>query len=97
MNPIDPMDDSVPSTLGLTDAWEAIHPQATEEAGHTWGYQPHKKKYKPKRFDKVLFLGHLAPVFIERIGVGQTIDYMGEDVWLSDHYGLVTQLNILDK
>ncbi|KXN93247.1 hypothetical protein AN958_00171, partial [Leucoagaricus sp. SymC.cos] len=91
MNCIAPTDHEVPSRLGLIDAWEVLHPQDPPEVGYTWGYQPPRKWYCPARLDKVLYSGELRPVSIERFGIGQTIGYDREYIWLSDHYGLVAE------
>jgi tyrosyl-DNA phosphodiesterase 2 len=93
MNALAPADDQVPSTLGLIDVWEVLNPEGTAEAGYTWGYQP-PRRYPPGRLDKVLCSGKLTPTFIERFGVGQSIEYRWKDVWLSDHYGLMTHFII---
>jgi tyrosyl-DNA phosphodiesterase 2 len=94
MNAIAPTDHPVPFDVGLTDAWEVMHPQATVDASHTWGYQPPHRRHLPARLDKVLYLGALAPVSIELFGVGESIEYEGSKYWLSDHYGLVAQFAV---
>ncbi|KAJ3572108.1 hypothetical protein NP233_g3303 [Leucocoprinus birnbaumii] len=94
MNCIAPTDNQVPASLGFTDAWEGIHPQAPLVHGYTWGYQPPSRRYPPGRLDKVLSLGKLTPVSIERFGVGQRVEVEGSYFWLSDHYGLVAQFTV---
>ncbi|KAF9446517.1 hypothetical protein P691DRAFT_794407 [Macrolepiota fuliginosa MF-IS2] len=91
MNAIAPTDDRVPQTLGLIDCWEVMHPQAAEEEGHTWGYQP-RGRYPAGRLDKVLVSGSLAPLSIGRLGVGQYIRWHGDNYWLSDHFGILAQI-----
>ncbi|KAF5354688.1 hypothetical protein D9756_005493 [Leucocoprinus leucothites] len=94
MNAIAPTDDPAPSALGFADAWEVVHPQAFPVDGHTWGYQPPSRRYPPRRLDKVLFLGNLTPVSIERLGVGRRVEAEGSSAWLSDHYGLLAQFTV---
>lgn len=95
MNPIAPTDDQVPHVLSLVDCWEVLHPQATEEEGHTWGYQPRSVRHPAGRLDKVLLSGGLAPHSIERFGVGQYVEHRWDNIWLSDHYGLLAEIRIV--
>ncbi|KAJ7030026.1 hypothetical protein C8F04DRAFT_1115113 [Mycena alexandri] len=97
MNCISPSDQGLPEQLGLTDAWLAMAVQPTtdgtddtgEAEGHTWGYQP-RCEFPPSRLDKVLTVGELKVVGIERIGVGLKIK--DKDKWVSDHYGLLAKV-----
>lgn len=92
MNAIAPTDDQVPQRVGLVDCWEVLHPQSE---GHTWGYQPPSRRFPTGRLDKVLFSGDLAPVSMERIGMGEHFDHRWDTVWLSDHYGLLAQFTTI--
>ncbi|KAJ7756450.1 hypothetical protein DFH07DRAFT_959095 [Mycena maculata] len=68
MNPIGPMDASIPTVLGLRDAWRKGD---KDERGFTWGQQP-PREFPAARFDKVLYLPRKGFRVDEpqRIGVG---------------------------
>lgn len=98
MNCISLSDQGLPEQLGLTDAWLATAVRPTtdgvdddtgETEGHTWGYQP-RSQFPPNRLDKVLTVGELKVVDMERIGVGLKIK--DKDEWVSDHYGLLAKI-----
>ncbi|KAJ7935158.1 Endonuclease/exonuclease/phosphatase [Mycena leptocephala] len=103
MNCISPSDQDLPERVGLSDAWQATTvPPPTESGtqridetdtgeaeGHTWGYQP-KCKWPPRRLDKILTVGKIDVVDIQRVGVGLKVE--GQDVWVSDHYGLLAKI-----
>ncbi|KAJ7270053.1 Endonuclease/exonuclease/phosphatase [Mycena haematopus] len=95
MNAISPSDRNLPEQVGLSDAWLANTVQDGDETdigeaqGHTWGYQP-KCRYPPSRLDKILTVGKVEAVDIERVGVGLKVK--DRDAWVSDHYGLLTKI-----
>ncbi|KAJ6491799.1 Endonuclease/exonuclease/phosphatase [Mycena vitilis] len=102
MNCISPSDQNTPEEVGLTDAWlgtarptesgaeDLVDEADTGEAeGHTWGYQP-KCEYPPRRLDKILTVGKLKAVDIQRVGVGLKLE--DRDAWVSDHYGLLAKI-----
>ncbi|KAJ6593423.1 Endonuclease/exonuclease/phosphatase [Mycena capillaripes] len=104
MNAISPSDQDLPQQVGLSDAWLAstvpptesdtngVNETDTGEAeGHTWGYQP-KCQYPPRRLDKILTVGKLDAVDIQRVGVGLKVE--DRDTWVSDHYGLLAKIVI---
>lgn len=92
MNIIGPSDLYIHEQAGLLDAWNG----EDEEEGYTWGYQP-PSQFPPGRLDRVFYTQACAmnckvsrP---ERVG----IDVMAEGEWVSDHYGLLTTISILDE
>ncbi|KAJ7876146.1 Endonuclease/exonuclease/phosphatase [Mycena olivaceomarginata] len=89
MNAISPSDRNLPEEVGLSDAWLASTAQSIELEGHTWGYQP-KCAYPPKRLDKILTVGKMVAVDIERVGVELKVE--GRDAWVSDHFGLLAKI-----
>ncbi|KAJ6589925.1 Endonuclease/exonuclease/phosphatase [Mycena vulgaris] len=99
MNSISPSDQDLPEQVGLSDAWLATMDKKEsdvagtddtgEAEGHTWGYQP-KCEYPPRRLDKILTVGKLNAVEIQRVAVGLQVE--GRDIWVSDHYGLLTKI-----
>ncbi|KAJ6497579.1 Endonuclease/exonuclease/phosphatase [Mycena sanguinolenta] len=101
MNAIAPSDQNLPEQLGLSDAWrpnmvsdngsgtQIDHANFGEAQGHTWGYQP-KGRHPPNRLDKILTVGKVAAVDIERVGVGLKLE--DRDLHVSDHYGLFSKL-----
>ncbi|KAF8146887.1 Endonuclease/exonuclease/phosphatase [Mycena galopus ATCC 62051] len=107
MNAISPSDQNLHEEVGLSDAWLActsVDELDTGEAeGHTWGYQP-KGQYPPRRLDKILTVGKVEVIDIERVAVGLKVkngdtkarntDGEDEDVWVSDHYGLLGKIII---
>ncbi|KAJ3491756.1 hypothetical protein NLI96_g437 [Meripilus lineatus] len=90
MNMIGPNDARIHIDAGLVDSW--IWDDSDEE-GNTWGYQP-SCQYPAGRLDRVFFTS-AEDVEVQpptRIG----IDVKTEDgVWASDHYGLVTMVDVL--
>jgi tyrosyl-DNA phosphodiesterase 2 len=101
MNCISPSDQDLPEQVGLSDAWLATVKPAESGVGeengtggaegHTWGYQP-KCSYPPRRLDKILTVGKLDILELQRVGVGLKVD--GRDLWVSDHYGLFAKVSI---
>ncbi|KAF8135065.1 Endonuclease/exonuclease/phosphatase [Boletus edulis] len=89
MNAIGPSDMRIAEQVGLTDAWQGSE---EEEEGITWGHQP-PSQYPPRRLDKVLWVAR-GGVEVEepvRVGVGAKC---GTGEWVSDHYGLVTNVHV---
>ncbi|KAJ7099536.1 Endonuclease/exonuclease/phosphatase [Mycena belliarum] len=100
MNCISPSDRDLPAQVGLSDAWlpadaakamESGADETGEAEGHTWGYQP-RCEYPPQRLDKILTVGKIEAIGIQRVGVGLQVQVEGRDVWVSDHYGLLAQI-----
>ncbi|KAK7061436.1 Endonuclease/exonuclease/phosphatase [Favolaschia claudopus] len=98
MNAISEADNALPEQYGLTDAWKEEHFTPTdivdssgtgEIEGHTWGYQP-PAQFPPDRLDKILVVGKLAAVDVQRVGVGLKVK--DTDTWVSDHYGLLAKI-----
>ncbi|KAL5526595.1 hypothetical protein ACEPAF_8319 [Sanghuangporus sanghuang] len=89
MNDIMECDKTIPSSLGLSDAYTG---DANDSKGHTWGYQP-VCSYPPGRLDKILYTPHRGLVVEEptRVGVGAKTAL---GAWASDHYGLLTSVSI---
>lgn len=86
---------------GLIDAWDrrsTEDDEDDEDEGYTWGYQP-TCQFPPGRLDRVFYTRNCAKRCKisrpERIGVDvRTVeDYQ----WVSDHYGLLTTISILDE
>jgi tyrosyl-DNA phosphodiesterase 2 len=95
MNPIGQQDAKQPEALGLKDAWGKGD---KDPKGFTWGEQP-KTHFPAGRFDKILYLPRKgyrveAP---ERIGFGMKLhsDRVPNGLWLSDHCGLVSTVQVL--
>ena len=95
MNAIGPLDVSLPADEGLKDAWKK---QENDESGFTWGYQG-GGDFPRARLDKVLYLPRRSYRVDEpsRIGIDLRAEYVegGEDIWVSDHYGLVATVRVL--
>ncbi|KAL4905570.1 hypothetical protein BDW74DRAFT_167772 [Aspergillus multicolor] len=78
------------------------------EEGFTWGYQS-QSEFPPRRMDKVLFCGGIEPLAYRLMGKGLKIrvevrisddednnpaDDPFEDLWVTDHFGLVADFRI---
>jgi tyrosyl-DNA phosphodiesterase 2 len=90
MNAIGPSDEMTPADVGLVDTWKG----KGKHSGFTWGYQP-GSEFPPNRLDKILF----TP------GEGYKVEQpkvVGKDVktpagkWVSDHYGLLTTVRLVE-
>ena len=104
MNAIAPSDTTLPAQNGLLDAWEEEQrrdrgwregPEEEEEfedGGMTWGYQP-ACRFPPGRLDKILYTesGAFEVKGIRRLGMGLMTPYGG---WVSDHYGLLCEVEV---
>ncbi|KAK0498728.1 Endonuclease/exonuclease/phosphatase [Armillaria luteobubalina] len=84
MNAISHSDHALPEACGLVDTWKGAN---NDKSGLTWGYQP-TNRFLPGRY--YLFFFPMSRSFAElrRLEVGQNIR------WVSDHYGLATDLRI---
>ncbi|KAJ7125167.1 Endonuclease/exonuclease/phosphatase [Mycena epipterygia] len=99
MNCISPSDHNLPEQVGLSDVWLTVKNKESgtdgdAEEGHTWGYQP-KSKFPAGRLDKILTVGKIDAVEIQRVGVGLRVDGSqdrSKDTWVSDHYGLLAKI-----
>jgi tyrosyl-DNA phosphodiesterase 2 len=97
MNAIGPGDSKLALDCDLRDAWRGTD---KDEEGFTWGYQGQNQgRYPCGRLDKILYLPRrgyrMDP--LERIGIGAKVKGLGEDVFISDHYGLVTTLRMVPR
>ncbi|THH20758.1 hypothetical protein EW146_g674 [Bondarzewia mesenterica] len=96
MNATEPSDEAQVKFNGLVDAWDSHPASKSKDAdGTTWGYQP-QTRYRPTRLDKVLYVKKPA-YSVERpwtIGIG--LQTRGGQ-WVSDHYGLMSELRILGE
>ena len=90
MNAIGPMDLRIAEEVGLTDAWQGPN---EDEEGFTWGYQP-RCQYPTARLDKVLWFSRGGLEVEEPVRVGVGAKY-GSGEWISDHYGLVTNVHVV--
>jgi tyrosyl-DNA phosphodiesterase 2 len=98
-----PYDATLPAEHGLSDAYLALGGVEGDAAGHTWGYQSGRTHYPPTRLDKILFAGDVRAAKLERLGVGVMVDdvgartrleNIGEEEYVTDHYGLVGTFEI---
>ncbi|KAJ7686566.1 Endonuclease/exonuclease/phosphatase [Mycena rosella] len=102
MNSISPSDQNLPEEVGLSDAWLATGAVKNTETGetgdtgeaegHTWGYQP-RCQYPPRRLDKILTVGKLEAVELQRVGVGLKVEGRAT-MWVSDHYSLFAKISL---
>ncbi|KAG9315334.1 Endonuclease/exonuclease/phosphatase [Chiua virens] len=91
MNAIGPTDMRIAEEVGLMDAWQGTDDDAE---GFTWGYQP-PCEHPTARLDKVLWVSRGGMEVEEpvRVGIGAKVTSSGE--WISDHYGLVTNVHVV--
>ncbi|TFK75237.1 hypothetical protein BDN72DRAFT_832590 [Pluteus cervinus] len=92
MNAIGVVDLTIAQKAGLKDAWKKGE---SDERGYTWGYQG-GGDFPKARLDKVLYLPRRMYRIEEpsRIGEGLRTHSEDEDVWASDHFGLVSTLSL---
>ncbi|KXN89089.1 hypothetical protein AN958_06290 [Leucoagaricus sp. SymC.cos] len=98
MNSIAKADRPLVRRFGLKDAWRRGD---SDPEGFTWGYQSleEDQKYPAARLDKILYLPKRRYKVDEpqRIGVGLKVHVQeGEDHWVSDHYGLLATLHVVE-
>jgi len=105
-NATQPFDRTLHVENGLQDAYLALGGEEDSEEGYTWGDQVPdwmKQKFGKSRMDKVIFCGALEAKSLQRIGVGVTVqdDAVREQMkdagwldWVTDHYGLVVDLEL---
>ncbi|KAK0484778.1 Endonuclease/exonuclease/phosphatase [Armillaria novae-zelandiae] len=89
MNAISESDRALPEACGLVDSWKGAN---NDESGFTWGYQP-TNRFLPGRLDKICH----TPSFNFTLDVPHRIGVNLKTPtgrWVSDHYGLVTDLRI---
>ena len=102
MNAIAPSDATLPEQNGLLDAWEekkkrdgqGVEGEDKDDDGMTWGYQP-PCQFPPGRLDKVLYTDSDAfdVKYIGKLGIEKkTTLAEGGHEWVSDHYGLLCQV-----
>ncbi|CCM03981.1 uncharacterized protein FIBRA_06137 [Fibroporia radiculosa] len=91
MNPIDPIDAAIHQNAGLEDAYRGAE---ENENSFTWGYQP-PSGYPARRMDKIFYTAQegcrMQVDEPERIGVGLRT---AQGQWVSDHYGLLTTVQL---
>ncbi|KIK82604.1 hypothetical protein PAXRUDRAFT_832172 [Paxillus rubicundulus Ve08.2h10] len=95
MNAIGPSDLTLAEDVGLADAWQGVD---DDERSYTWGYQP-PSEFPPGRLDKILWVPQ-GGVDVEepmRVGIGAKTAPGASCQWISDHYGLITNVHIVRK
>ena len=101
MNAIGESDVGLPAKCNLCDAFTGSE---DDEQGFTWGYQP-TCVFKPGRLDKILYYpgNGLEVVALRRVGVGLKAELTQSDattkdeIWASDHFGLVADVQFADS
>ncbi|RDW68873.1 endonuclease/exonuclease/phosphatase family protein [Aspergillus mulundensis] len=108
LNAFAPEDAVAPGECNLEDAYLAVGGTEGAEEGFTWGYQS-PSEFAPSRMDKVLFSGRIEPLAFRLMGKGLKIrvdvrnsdeeendpaDDPFEDIWVTDHFGLVADFRI---
>ena len=90
MNMISPNDAKIHEDAGLLDSWSG---DDDGEEGYTWGYQP-KCQFPVGRLDRIFYTSveKIDVQSPERMGVDVKTD---EGVWASDHFGLITTVDVL--
>jgi len=90
MNAISPTDETLAQQNGLRDSWW----RTSDHSGNTWGYQG-GGDFPKGRLDKILFLPQRGFRVSEpaRVGVGVKVERF--QVWVSDHYGLTSDLDVM--
>ncbi|KAF9223398.1 hypothetical protein BS17DRAFT_767271 [Gyrodon lividus] len=89
MNAIGPSDLTTAEDVGLMDAWQGGD---EDEQSYTWGYQP-PCEFPAGRLDKVLWVARGGVDVEEPVRVGIEAK-TATGSWISDHYGLVTNVHI---
>lgn len=108
MNSIQQSDENIARENNLNDAYLELGGVDRSEDGFTWGYQSSRPvpEHHKGRLDKVFYCGALVAKKIKRIGVGLVIEdedfredmkKIGHDGWVTDHYGLMSEFEVLDK
>jgi tyrosyl-DNA phosphodiesterase 2 len=95
LNAIEPFDTVFPSTYNFSDAYLALGGEEGMEKGFTWGYQSPawlRDRYGCSRMDKVLYCGEVEVQGLEQVGVGIRI---GDELWITDHYGLHARVEVI--
>ncbi|KAL4949547.1 Endonuclease/exonuclease/phosphatase [Aspergillus filifer] len=102
-------DDETPGKCHLRDAFLELGGRSDTSAAYTWGFQSPNDRYEPSRMDRALFCGEVEALHYERIGVGlkvnidaydsddsskDTASDRWEEVWVTDHYGLMVEFRI---
>ncbi len=87
---IGPNDAEIHRDAGLLDSWVG---DENDEEGYTWGYQP-KCQYPVGRLDRVFFTSSEQVEVQPPVRIGVDVKTK-EGVWASDHYGLVTMVDVL--
>lgn len=95
-NPINPeIDDRLAESMGLIDAWRAVHGEGKEEDGYTWGVQV-EERFPANRMDRVVCLG-VVPRGLEVVRCGQVEVETHEGkktLFWSDHCGLLADFDL---
>lgn len=95
-----------------SDDEELLRKVEEDPDGHTWGYQisPGRFRFSPARLDKILYVGAVSVLDLERVGTRLMLrlsderreedhlesldDEDTEDIWVSDHYGLRGRIDV---
>ncbi|KAF3484126.1 uncharacterized protein GIQ15_03450 [Arthroderma uncinatum] len=108
MNAIQASDDRIAEDNKLKDAYLVLGGEEGVVEGCTWGYQRTSDKheyFRPERLDKVFYRGGFVARALTRIGMGVVVE--GEETkarmmarglgfWVTDHYGLMADLEIVE-
>jgi tyrosyl-DNA phosphodiesterase 2 len=108
LNAIQPFDRTLHCDNNLKDVYLELGGQEDSDDGYTWGYQvPQavREKFGCSRMDKILFSGAVRPQKFERIGAGvkvavenrQQMRDAGEEEWVTDHYGVMVDLQLEEQ
>lgn len=109
MNAIQPPDRAIAADNGLQDAYLELGGVEDVDEGFTWGYQSAewmRLRFGCSRMDKVFYAGGIAARRLVRIGVDVRVDEAdvvqrmqdeGLGGWVTDHYGLMAEMEILGQ
>lgn len=99
-----PRDKAEPAENNFKDVYLELGYVEGNEDGATWGFQSAEaKRWGRQRLDKVVFWGDVKITSLERIGAGvkvedsyvvKQLEELGELPFVTDHYGLLSELVI---
>ena len=93
-NAIEGFDQSLHTQNGLKDAYlESGGPEGHQD-GWTWGMQSPGTEYGCTRLDKIMYCGRTSVTNMMRIGAGLQIEEDGALHFVTDHLGLMADINI---
>ncbi|EFE41690.1 endonuclease/exonuclease/phosphatase family protein [Trichophyton verrucosum HKI 0517] len=108
MNSIQASDDRIAGDSNLKDTYLVLGGTEGDSKEYTWGYQRTCDKheiFRPERLDKVLYRGGLVARALTRINVGVVVEgdeigssirARGMELWTTDHYGLMADLEVAE-